>query len=93
MVNTESNDKAGVRMKTKGWLLPLIGKVDSSRHAQDMQVHSSRARRNEPWWRHKSKSRTNIPLNEKILILAIASVIILLCIIGSIVLIPWILGW
>jgi hypothetical protein len=81
------------KMSIVGWFLPLIEKVDPSRLFQDMQIHFSGARRNEPWWRHKSKSKTSIPLNEKILILAVASTVVLLCIIGSIILIPWILGW
>jgi hypothetical protein len=75
------------------WFLNIIERIDPSRHAQDMQVYSSRARRNEPWWRHKAKSKTEIPFQERIFILALSLTIILPFVIGSLILIPWILGW
>lgn len=82
-------------MKIKNWLLSIIARVPNpgSRIAQDMQVHSSKARELEPWFRHKEEKQSTISLPSRLIILGI--VVVVFIIISTLVYLAahWLLGW
>lgn len=67
----------------------LIGRIDPGKQIRDAMIHTSTARKSEPWYRHREKRKKVIPLKEKIIILVIAITIIALAIVGWSLIIIW----